>query len=250
MNRPQSGKMHAGPGFRIRTETTRWPDDFVAQFRAFDVPDVSDVLNGLYALDHSISLLTSADHKLCGTACTVRVFPGDNLMVHKSLDIARPGDIVVVDAGGDRSANAVLGDRICAKAKHKGIAGFIVDGLVRDLSGIVRLGIPVFARATTTMGPSHRGPGEINYPVSCGGKVVSPGDILIADQSGAVVVPYENGEDVLSRAKQRQADEAAYLADLEAGEFSNAWVDAELEQGNCLLDERPLGSARDDPTGS
>ncbi|MDA0629289.1 RraA family protein, partial [Acinetobacter baumannii] len=121
-------------------------------------------------------------------ACTVRVFPGDNLMVHKSLDIAQPGDIVVVTAGGS-NMNAILGDMICTKAKHRHIAGFIVDGLIRDLPDILPLDFPVWARGTTPIGPLHRGPGEVNYPIACGGVVVNPGDLVVADDAGIVAIP-------------------------------------------------------------
>ena len=246
MSRPHSGKLHAGLGFRIRTDIARVPMVLMERFREFDVPDISDVLNGLYAVDFSITRQTMEEETLCGAACTVRVFPGDNLMVHKALDVAQPGDVIVVDAGGDRSANAVLGDRICAKAKVRKIAGFVIDGLVRDLPGIDQLGVPVFARATTTMGPSLRGPGEINYPVCCGGKVVHPGDVIVADSSGIVVIPNENAEEVLERAATRHAAEKEYLASLQAGEFSNDWVDDVLKLGGCLVDDRSLEEQEED----
>ena len=159
--KPRSAELHPGPGFRVRANFPRLDPSLMDQFREFATPDISDLLNRLYAVNPEIRGLTGPGHSLCGPACTVKVFPGDNLMVHKSLDIARPGDVVVVDAGGTRT-NAVLGDLISAKAKHRGIAGFVVDGLVRDLSAIDELDFPVFARGTTPIGPLHRGPGEIN----------------------------------------------------------------------------------------
>jgi hypothetical protein len=116
-------------------------------------------------------------------------------MVHKSLDIAKPGDVVVIDAHGSKgtSINAALGDIISTKAKHRGIAGFIVDGSIRDLPGILELDLPVFARGTTVMGPLHRGPGEVNYPIACGGTVINPGDVMVADASGIVAIPRGRG---------------------------------------------------------
>jgi len=112
-------------------------------------------------------------------------------MVHKSLDLAQPGDVIVVDAGAS-PMNAVLGDLISTKARHRGIGGFVVDGLIRDLPAILELGdFPVFARGITPIGPLHRGPGEINYPICAGGIVVHPGDIVMGDQNGVVVVPRE-----------------------------------------------------------
>ena len=115
-------------------------------------------------------------------------------MVHKSLDIAQPGDVIVID--GSRSpASAVLGDLVSTKARHRGVAGFVVDGLIRDLPAIRALGdFPVFARGVTPIGPMHRGPGEINYPIAAGGIVVNPGDMIVGDLNGVVVVPREFAE--------------------------------------------------------
>jgi RraA family protein len=209
----------------------------VARFLEFDVPDISDNLNRLYALDASIRCQNNSAQTLCGCACTVRVFPGDNLMVHKALDIAQPGDVIVVDGHGDRAINAVLGDLICAKAKHRGIAGFVVDGLVRDMPSVDDLGFPVFARGTTAVGPLHRGPGEINYPIACGGVVIHPGDIVVADGAGIVVVPRNHAHTALARLEAHREKVANYLASVRRGEFSNAWVDDVLNSSECPMNE-------------
>src|SRR5437868_9732913 len=101
-NKPRSAHIHPGPGFRVRMNFERPSAALIAGFAAFPTPDISDLLNRLYAVDPQIQCLTSPDHKICGPACTVKVFAGDNLMVHKSLDVIEPGDIVIVDAGGTR----------------------------------------------------------------------------------------------------------------------------------------------------
>jgi RraA family protein len=233
--RPRSAEIHPGPGFRVRTVYPRLEPDIIAELGGFDTPDISDQLNRLYAVDPSISCMTGNDQKLCATVCTVKVFPGDNLMVHKSLDIARPGDVVVVNSGGSRS-NAVLGDIICTKARHRGLAGFVIDGLIRDLPRILELDFPVFARGTTPIGPLHRGPGEINYPIACGGVVVNPGDVLVADSAGIVVVPQGIVVELLRRLNQQAVSSAGYLAAVKRGEFSNAWVDDTLAQNQCVFD--------------
>src|ERR1700740_2217682 len=98
-HKPRSAELHPGPGFRVRLDIRRPDASLLRDFTLFPTPDISDLLNRLYALDPAIHCLTGSGHRLCGPACTVKVFPGDNLMVHKSLDVARPGDIVVVDAG-------------------------------------------------------------------------------------------------------------------------------------------------------
>lgn len=237
--KPKSSEIHSGPGFRVQLDFPRLDPELIQAFAQFDTPDVSDQLNRLYAVDSAIQCLTDPRHRLCGPVCTVKVFPGDNLMVHKALDVAKPGDIVVIDAHGSKS-NAVLGDIICTKSKHRGISGFVVDGLIRDLPGIVPLDIPVFARGTTAIGPLHRGPGEINYPITCGGVVVSPGDILVADIAGIVVIPQGIARDLLERMLEHKKANASYLEAVQRGEFSNAWVDSLLESHNCPITEAVL----------
>ncbi len=230
--KPRSAELHPGPGFRIRADFPRLDAYLMEELSCYPTPDISDLLNRMYALNPAIHCLTGCANRLWGPACTVRVFPGDNLMVHKVLDIVRPGDVVVVDAGGS-TMNAVLGDLVCTKAKHRGVAGFIVDGLVRDLPGLMEVGLPVYARGTTPIGPLHRGPGEINFPISCGGTIVNPGDVIVADLAGIVAVPRDVVADVLQRLRTHKARQAEYLASVQRGDFSNAWVDRLLEQAGC-----------------
>lgn len=226
--RPRSAEMHPGPGLRVRPVTEGPPPAVVRGLAQFETPAVSDLMNRLYSVSSAIRCLTPQAPTLAGPACPVKVFPGDNLLVHAALDVARPGDVVVVDAGGSDST-AVLGDLVSTKARHRGIAGFVVDGLVRDLPGILALeDFPVFARGVTPVGPLHRGPGEIGYPVCLGGIVVQPGDVILADVNGIAVVPHLDADTVLTRLQQRAAEEADYVAAVARGEFSNAWVDHTL----------------------
>ncbi len=233
-NKPRSAHLHPGPGFRVKINFTRPSQEVVRGLSQFCSPDISDLLNRLYAVDTGIQCLTSPQHKICAPACTVKVFPGDNLMVHKSLDVIEPGDVIVIDAGGSRH-NAVLGDLISTKAKHRGAAGFIVDGYVRDLASIQEIDMPVFARGTTPVGPLHRGPGEINYSICCGGIVINPGDIVVGDAMGVVVVPQGIAVELLERLQQHQADNAEYFESVKRGVFSNAWVDRILGDLECPM---------------
>lgn len=227
-SKPKTAEIWSGPGFRLRWEVDRPDLGLVSRFAAFDTSVVSDRMNRLYTMCEAIRLLTPHAPRVVGPACTVKVYPGDNLMVHKSLDVARPGDVVVVDASS-ATIYSVLGDLISTKARYRGIAGFVVDGLVRDLPNIRALGdFPVFARGTSPIGPLHRGPGEINHPVSMGGIVVHPGDIIIGDEIGVVVVPKECALEVVESLERQAPNERAYAAAVASGQFSMAWVDEAL----------------------
>jgi regulator of RNase E activity RraA len=221
--------MHPGPGFRLKYEFERPDPETVSGLSRHQTPDISDLMNRLYAMEPEIRNMTDPDLRLVGPALTVKVYPGDNLMVHKALDVAQPGDVVVVDTSSS-SLTAVLGDLVCTKARHRGIAGFIVDGLIRDLPAIRRLGdFPVFARDVTPKGPLHRGPGEIGHPISCGGIVVNSGDVIVADLNGVVVVPRDISDELLARLDSKAAKESDYVSAVARGEFNNDWVDAMLE---------------------
>ncbi len=227
--KPKTAELHPGPGFRIRHDIERPSPDTVAGLGEFDTPAISDLMNRLYTMVPAIHNVTDPQLRILGAACTVKVYPGDNLMVHKSLDVAEPGDVVVVDAGSSMM-NGVLGDLISTKARHRGIAGFVVDGLIRDLPDIQALGdFPVFARGVSPIGPLHRGPGEINHAISAGGIVVNPGDVVVGDRNGVVVVPRTIADELLERLRTRAAVEANYTAAVRRGDFDNNWVDSLLE---------------------
>lgn len=232
-SRPASSEMRPGPGFRVNSKYTRVSAGLVARLSEFETPDISDALNRMFTMDPVIRNVVN-DQVLCGTALTVKVFPGDNLMVHKALDIAKPGDVIVIDTSGG-SRNALVGDLIGNKAKHLGIAGFIVDGLVRDLPGLQEVGLPIYASGITAFGPLHRGPGELGHTISCGGIVVNSGDVICADSSGVVVVRKEFATDTCDYLAEQSARMAGYVKNVKAGNFSNAWVDRQLAQDGCIF---------------
>jgi RraA family protein len=217
----------------IRKFFERADRDLVEGFANFESTDISDMLNRMYTMNGEIHNLVN-DARIVGPVCTVKVFPGDNLMVHKALDIVEPGDVVVVDASGS-TTSAVLGDLVANKAKHRGIVGFIVDGLVRDLPGLKECGLPIYAKGVTPFGPLHRGPGEINFAVCCGGVVVQPGDIVTADENGVTVVPRTAAPEILNRLRENQERLADYVADVKRGVFSNEWVDEQLAADKCVI---------------
>ena len=236
VGKPKTAEMHPGPGFRVRFQIERPPPEVVTALGEFETPLITDLLNRLYTMASGIRTLTEP-LRLVGTAITVKTYPGDNLMVHKALDVAEPGDVIVVDTNGSRR-NAAMGDLVATKARHRGVRGFVVDGLVRDIPGIRALGdLPVFARGVTPVGPLHRGPGEINHPICAGGVVVHPGDVVVGDLNGVAVVPRQSAPEVLERLRGRVAKEADYTSAVARGEFSNAWVDALLSESGVALQD-------------
>ena len=156
--------------------------------------------------------------RLVGPALTVRTFPADNLMIHKAVTLAIKGDVLVVNAGGYKDT-AVFGDLLGYSCKVHGIAGVVIDGASRDAEGMAAIGFPVFARAVLPMGPFKDSPGSINVPVSCGGVAVRPGDIIVADADGVVVVPREEATEVLSKAQGASAKEEQMRERLAKGEY-------------------------------
>jgi regulator of RNase E activity RraA len=237
VGKPKTAEMHPGPGFRVRLEIDRPDPETIAELAKFETPPVSDLLNRLYTMEREIRSLTEPGLRIDGPAVTVKTYPGDNLMVHKALDIAQPGDIIVVDTGGG-GRTAAMGDLVATKARHRKIGGFVVDGVIRDLPGILRLGdFPVYARGVTPVGPLHRGPGEINHPICAGGIVVHPGDVILGDLNGVVVVPRESAGEILERLRERAATESDYTAAVARGEFSNAWVDELLLESGVAVED-------------
>jgi len=233
-SKPASSEMRPGPGFRVNSQYERVSTELVARLSRFETPDISDALNRMFTMDPAIRNVVN-DMPLCGVALTVKVFPGDNLMVHKALDVAKPGDVIVIDTSGG-SRNALVGDLIGNKAKHLGIAGFVVDGLVRDLPGLQDVGLPIYSTGITAFGPLHRGPGELGHTVSCGGIVVNSGDVICADGSGIVVVRKEFAADTCDYLSEQTERMANYVNSVKAGNFSNDWVDQQLAQDGCEFD--------------
>lgn len=168
---------------------------------------------------------------LCGPAFTVRLPPGDNLFVQRAVDLAQPGDVIVVDVGGSTDV-AVVGDIVSAWAAKRGVAGFVIDGAVRDLADISTHDLPVYARGISPKGPTRVGPGEINVPVVVGGMAVRPGDIIVGDVDGLVVVRPEDVERALAGAGQLRTREGETHAQIAAETLDRSW--AETAVAACL----------------
>ncbi|MDQ0458321.1 RraA family protein [Rhizobium paknamense] len=159
---------------------------------------------------------------MVGTALTVRTRPGDNLAIHEALEQVRPGDVIVVDGGGDLS-RALIGEIMVNIAIWKKAAGLVIDGAIRDVDAIAGLGMPCFARGVTHKGPYKDGPGEINVPVCIGGMVIQPGDIVVGDQDGVVSFSQEIAVDLLKAVQAQEVREAAIIKSIHEGTYKGAY---------------------------
>jgi regulator of RNase E activity RraA len=203
-------------GLRIFTDTKKPDRALVEGFAGIPSSNIGDEMNRLYCMSACIHPLN--DIPLLGVAITVKVPIGDNLMFHRALDIAQPGDVIVVDGAGavDRS---LAGEIMITYAWKKGLAGIVVDGSLRDLDGIKKSGISVYAKGICPQGPYKNGPGEINVPVCCGGIAVLPGDILVGDGDGVVVIRPEDAPEILEKARKKLADETQKLERYASGKI-------------------------------
>jgi len=209
------------PGARRLPSAPLADPALVAAFRQCAVANISDNLERLSA---AVGLRPfHAGGTMAGTALTVRTRPGDNLAIHQALELIRPGDVLVVDGGGDVS-RALVGEIMKAIAQRRGCAGFVIDGAIRDADALARDSFPCFARAAIHAGPYKAGPGEINVPVSIGGMVVHPGDIVVGDGDGVVAFPAAIGETLLAATRQQEEKEAAILRSIAEGTYTGSYA--------------------------
>ncbi|MGY2464040.1 RraA family protein [Vreelandella sulfidaeris] len=220
-------------GNRVLQRQRRVDDNLVKAFAALPVAVVSDSMSRVFAGGPNLRPMHRAGN-LAGVAFTVRTRPGDNLMLHKAIDMAQPGDVIVCDAGGD-TTNALMGELMLAYAVKKGVAGFVLNGALRDLDGFRDTNLPTFAVGVTHRGPYKNGPGEINTPINLGGMVIEPGDLILGDADGVLAVPYADAETVLKAAQAKQVSEEKLMAAIHAGENDRTWVDKALETTGCSL---------------
>jgi len=174
---------------------------------------------------------------LAGPALTVKARPGDNLMIHKALTMAQPGDVIVVDAGGDLT-NSLFGEIMMAIAIKNGVVGVVLNGAVRDSEEIGEGHFPIYAAGVTHRGPYKDGPGEINVPIAMDGMLIRPGDLVLGDADGLLCVPYEDAETLLAATHKKMEQEKQMMADIAAGRLDTAWIDAALKRIGCNTEPR------------
>jgi 4-hydroxy-4-methyl-2-oxoglutarate aldolase len=218
------------PLLRIRREFARPSDDLLAAFAGVPTGHLVDAMGGAGCLDYRIKPLTEASSIMVGTAITCHAGPADNLAVFGALHAARRGDILVAATDGF-TGTAVTGDLLLGMAKNRGIAGFVTDGLVRDLVGIVGVGLPVYCAGLTANSPARNGPGTVGVPIVIGGVRIEPGDIVVGDRDGVVIVPLTEAPMVVRQLAQVKAAETGLEAlvrgDLEVPDFVTFIIESE-----------------------
>ncbi len=222
-------------GFRVLKRKRAVSPEIVKRFAALPVANVSDSMWRMPAAGARLTPYHKPGVRLAGPALTVKTRPGDNLMVHKAIDMAEAGDVIVVDAGGDLT-NAILGDIMTTMSIRKGIAGFVVNGAIRDADEIRESGIGMYAAGVTHRGPYKDGPGEINVPVAIDGMVIEPGDLIIGDGDGVLCVPFDDLDAVLKAGEAKLAAEKSEFEHIAAGTMDRSWVDKTLAAKNCEIE--------------
>ena len=215
-------------GFRILKRQRKVAAEIVERFARLPVANVSDSMSRMTAAGARVRPMHQTGG-MAGVALTVKTRPGDNLMIHKALDLAEPGDVIVVDGGGDLT-NALIGELMVAHAQARGIAGMVLNGAIRDYDTIHAGAFPVFAAGVTHRGPYKDGPGEINVSIAIDGMVIEPGDLVVGDGDGLLCVPFAQTEEIYKATKAKNDAEVKQMAATRAGTTDRAWVDATLKK--------------------
>jgi RraA family protein len=221
-------------GFRIYTKIHRPSPELVESFKGLPVANIADEMNRFFCVDARVKPMNKV--ALLGPAFTVRARTADNLLLHKAIAMAQPGDVIVVDVQGDL-VNSITGEIMMREACKKGLGGVVIDGAVRDSEALRELNMAVYAAGVTPKGPYKDGPGEINVPISCGGVVVNPGDIVVGDADGIVVISPQDAPDLLVKAKAKFEKEQEIFRAIEAGTRDKSWIERELKARGCEVIE-------------
>lgn len=217
----------------IRRDITRLSPEIVARAAQFQPAILADVAGRRGAMNGRIAPLAPS-MKLVGPALTVEVRPGDNLMIHAAMALAKPGDVLVIDGKGDRTC-ALMGAIMMNACKAKGLGGVVIDAAVRDSVELRELGFPVFAVGTNPNGPTKSVSGRINWQISAGGIAVNPGDLVIGDADGVLVVERDKAASLLDAAAKKVADESKRIDAIKQDASARpAWLDSALRTAGVL----------------
>lgn len=209
------------PGHRSHPSASPVPAGVLDGFRDAAVAVVSDNMNRLHGTQSLKPYHRGG--RLLGTAVTVKTRPGDNMALHKAFDVLRAGDVLVVDGAG-YLGQALVGEIMMSRARAMGVAGFVIDGAIRDVAAFAESSFACFARGVTHRGPYKSGPGEINVPVVIDGMVVMPGDVVLGDEDGLVAFDRAAADDLLALVRRQEEREANALAGIAAGQLDIGYL--------------------------
>jgi 4-hydroxy-4-methyl-2-oxoglutarate aldolase len=223
----------------IRRDFERVSPEIVKKASAFASSILADVAGRRGAMHGRIKPL-SYSTRMAGPAFTIEIRPGDNLMIHAAMAMAKPGDILVIDGKADRTC-ALMGSIMLNACKKMGFGGVILDASHRDTEELLELGFPVYSVGSNPNGPTKYVPGRINWPVMCGDIAVSPGDLIVGDADGVVVVEREKAESLLVLAAGKVADEQQRISDILSGKaLRPKWLEASLRAAGVLKEGETL----------
>ena len=213
-------------GYRINPSERYISQEIVEAYKGIPTSIISDCMEKMFAVESKIKPF-HPNPIMAGHAITIHCPPGDNLVLQKAIELAQPGDVLVMNAGGD-TTQAPVGEIVVSNCIRKGAAGLVIDGPIRDSDILPSLSIPVFAKGVTHRGCYKDGPGEINVTIACGGVVVRPGDLVVGDSDGVVIVPHEEAEALLPSLRKMVEKEEQLLAQIRNKTVDRSWVDQEL----------------------
>lgn len=222
-------------GCKIIKDFKRPAQELVDLFKGMPVANIDDCMGRVAAVDSAIKPV-GYKGQLLGTAFTVKVPQGDNLMFHAAMDLAKPGDVIVIEAGGFEN-RAIFGELMATYCKVRGIKGIVCDGAIRDYTGLKELeDFWVYARSATPDGPYKNGPGEINVPVIIGGRTVKPGDIVVGDDDGVLFIDPEVAKELAAATEKVQEMENGIMNHiLKDGTYIRPWVEKKLHEIGCEI---------------
>lgn len=212
----------------INLKFNRADKELLDQLKDFPVANIDDAMGRTSAVEQNIRPLNNT--KLIGTAFTVKVAQGDNLFLHKAMDLAKPGDVIVIDSMGTKN-RAIFGELMASYCKLRGITAMVTDGCIRDSEDLSSWNdMAIYASGISPNGPYKNGPGEIGTPISLGGQIIRAGDILVGDSDGIVVIKPEDADDVIKKVKEINEKEEKILETMnKEGTYDRPWVDQTLK---------------------
>lgn len=219
-------------GFSINEDIYRTDKKILERLKELGTCPISDAMKNFNTMYHSIKPIDE-EIRFAGNAITVRMRSADNLMLHKAIALAKEGDIIVVDTYGSES-NSIFGEMMATAALKNGVAGIVIDGGIRDILELKNMKAPVFAKCITPAVGDKHGPGEINFPISCGGVAVNPGDVIVGDANGVVVINRDMVEKVLAIAEEKQEQDNRWYEEILKGNIIKADVDEDLRKNGII----------------